>query len=213
MRTHEVYQKLPDPLIDDMLSFLREEERDAYKTTLASLAANKRLRPVFVQRKSVPQQFAWLRDNLRLKTSNDVSEHLIQVWLMTKQPDMLTQFLDAMGIEHDENGEVEGDLPDTLDSKKLTKAVDTLLKKHPADHVSLYLHAFHLQNPEGWPELTEIISSHDALQFGANNAEPPAAEDSTPPEEPPPPEEPTPVEASTPEEEPTPDKEPTPPEA
>ncbi|MEM8954771.1 MAG: hypothetical protein AAGD22_11520 [Verrucomicrobiota bacterium] len=204
MRTHELYQKLPDAIIDEMLTFLREEERNAYKTTLASLAANKRLRPVFVQRKSVPQQFSWLRDNLRLKTSNDVSEHLIQVWLMTKHPEMLTDFLDAMGIEHDEKGEVEGDLPDSLDSKKLTQAVDSLLKNHPADHVALYLHAFHLQNPDGWPELTETISTHAALQFGTEIKDPSASEKPIASQDTATTEEPLPTEALKPDAKPTP---------
>ncbi|MEM7012237.1 MAG: hypothetical protein AAF585_12200 [Verrucomicrobiota bacterium] len=157
---------------------LRDEEKDVYKSVLASLAQEKRLRPVFVQRKSVPQQIQWMYDTCKLKVADSVAEHTIQIWLLKAKKDLLTDFLKAMGIEHDEDGTVE-DLPEKLDEKKLKSTITKLLKKNNAEELTLYLHMFQLQQPGGWDTLANLIESDDRLYLG----EKPAADDSASEEE------------------------------
>ena len=45
---------------------------------------------------------------------------------MKGQQPLLIDFCDSMGIEHNGEGSVEGDLPETLDDEKLKATVDTL---------------------------------------------------------------------------------------
>lgn len=146
----------------EVLGFFREQEKKAYNTALASLAQQRRLRPVFVQKKPRDQQIAWLLGNLALKTNDQLGEHLLQVWLMRAQSPMLVSFLDAMKIEHDGEGAVE-DLPDSLDPETLTRAVDALLESHPAEVVGVYLETFQLQRPGGWEELAAELSRRGLL--------------------------------------------------
>ncbi len=164
MNAYEIFQQLHDDVATEILGFFRNEQRDIYKTTVATLAVQKKLRPVFVQKKPVPAQIAWLIKTLKQRPSDTVAEHLLQVWLLKTQKDMLITFVAALGIEHDEEGGVE-DLPETIDPEKLKEGIDLLLEKNPAPLVTLYLSVFQLQQPGGWPEIAEALAKDERLQL------------------------------------------------
>lgn len=158
MKAYQIFQCISPELGRTVFQNLREEHRDAYKGVLISLAAKRRLRPVFLQRKPVPQQIEWLYKTCQVKPVDDLAENVLQVWLLKSQKPMLVQFLDELCVDHDEDGTVE-DLPDALDGEKLKRAVDVLLKQFPAENVSLYLHVFQLQRPGGWDNLAALLQS------------------------------------------------------
>ena len=76
---------------------------------------------------------------------------------------LLTQFLDALGIKHEE-GIVE-ELPETIANDALSAALDNLLANHDRDVVVLYLHAFHTMNDGGWPNLEAALENDIRLQL------------------------------------------------
>lgn len=167
MQAFEIYQNIKPSIITDLFQWMRDEERDLYKHTIATLANDRKLRPVFVQKKSVADQIVWAHKTLKLKSSNMIGEHLFQVYFMQGQQDLLVAFCDAMGIEHDGKGSVDGALPETLDADTLKAAVDTLLEKFDPQLVSLYLRVFNLQTENGWESLTELLASDDRLALSA----------------------------------------------
>ncbi|MEO1832296.1 MAG: hypothetical protein ABGZ08_07165 [Akkermansiaceae bacterium] len=79
MNAFEIYQKIDPSPISDMFLWIRENDRQLYKSAIATLTANRNLRSVFVERKSVSEQIAWLHKTLKLKTSDTIGEHLFQV--------------------------------------------------------------------------------------------------------------------------------------
>ncbi|MGJ8671955.1 hypothetical protein [Rubritalea sp.] len=167
MQAYEIYQTIKPSIISDLFQWMRDEERDLYKHTIATLANDRKLRPVFVQKKSVAEQIAWVHKTLKLKSSNMIGEHLFQVYFMQGQQELLVAFCDAMEIEHDGKGSVDGDLPETLDADKLKAAVDTLVEKFDPQLISLYLRVFNLQTDNGWDSLTEILASDERLALSA----------------------------------------------
>jgi len=82
---------------------------------------------------------------------------------MKGNQDLLVAFCDAMEIEHDGSGAVDGELPESLDADKLKQSVDVLTEKFDAELVSVYLHVFNLQNEGGWPALTDLLEKDDRL--------------------------------------------------
>lgn len=177
IKANEVFQKIAPETAVSIYQYLREEQREAYTTALASLAANRKLRPVFVQRKPAADQIAWLVKQSQLRTSVDIAEHVLQLWLMKAHQPMLVEFLDAMEIPHDGEGAAE-DLPETLDGKKLAAAAKTLLASHDAEAVRIYLNVFQSQRPGGWEELAALIN--ETPEFGFEEEAPapgPAASD------------------------------------
>jgi hypothetical protein len=163
VNVHEIYQQLDPALVQEMFLYFREEERDVYKTTVSSLAQNRKLRPVFIQKKSVPDQIAWLHKTLQLRNQDVVGEHLLQVWFMKGQQPLLIDFCDGMGIEHNGEGSVEEELPKSLDEEKLKTTVDTLLGKYNPKLVSLYLIIFNKQTQNGWENLAKIIEEDERI--------------------------------------------------
>lgn len=171
MKSYEIFQEMNPETVVSVFQYLRDEQREVYTASLSSLASSRKLRPVFVQRKPAAAQIDWLAKNIKLKGSEEIAEHVIQLWLMKAHQDMLVTFLDGVGIEHDGEGAAE-DLPEELNAKKLKSTVTKLLKAHDPEAVRIYLHVFQLQRPGGWDELTKLIAETPELQFGA--AEEPA---------------------------------------
>ncbi|MCE0498109.1 MAG: hypothetical protein LV481_09210, partial [Methylacidiphilales bacterium] len=84
-------------------------------------------------------------------------------WLIETQRPMLCAWLDALGIEHAENGCADT-FPPQPDAAKLKKGVDILLDKFDPIIVGVYLHSFNQIDETQWPALDEILRSEPRLQ-------------------------------------------------
>jgi hypothetical protein len=154
-------------LASQVFGFLFEKEKPLYKATIEALAKKRNLRPVFIERKPREERFLWIKDALSRPVNDAVSAHILQVWLVGAQAAVLCDFLDALGIAHDENGTVE-ELPEAPDLEKVKAAVDTLLEKHEAGVVTVYLHTFQaLHDHGGWPTLAQVLDTDARLKLGA----------------------------------------------
>ena len=163
MKAHELFTAADPALSTQMLDWFRDHDRNVYKSAVATLAQSKKLRLVFIQKKPLPEQYAWILKTLRSKTADTIGEHLLQAWFMAGNQEMLAKFCDAMEIEHDGKGSVTGDLPKDLDAAKLDGAVDTLVGAYDPKMVTLYLHVFNLQRPGGWETLTAKLEGDSRL--------------------------------------------------
>ena len=158
MKSYVIFEKVDEETLGIFLDWLRNQERNVYRAALRELAALKKLRPVYVQQKTVAEQYEWFKKMLAWKPAETIGDHLLQVWLVRKHTKMLVMFLDKLGIAHNGQGVVDV-LPDSLDADKLKAGVDALFAEYPAGTVSLYLHMFQNQTPEGWAELQEVLDS------------------------------------------------------
>ena len=163
MKSYEIYKAIDPALVNEMFMFFREEDRNLYKTTLATLAANKKMRPQFIQKKPVAGQIEWMHKTLMFKANQDVGEHLMQVWFMKAKSELLVAACDGLGIKHNGEGYVEGDLPEKLADKKLSATIDDLIEKFGTPTTTLYLYIFNLQIPGGWDNLTELLDTDKRL--------------------------------------------------
>ncbi|MBP82877.1 MAG: hypothetical protein CMO61_03415 [Verrucomicrobiales bacterium] len=172
MKAFEIFQKISPETTRSVFQFLRDEQREVYVASLSSLASNRKLRPVFIQRKPAAEQIEWLAKNVKLRGSAEIADQVMQLWLMKAHQDVLVQFLDGIGIEHDGEGAAE-DLPEELNAKKVKSTIDKLLKEHNPEVVKIYLNVFQLQRSNGWDVISEIIATTPALQFGVEEAQKP----------------------------------------
>lgn len=166
MKAHMIFQSVPPATAEGILGFFQNEEREAYRAAIGSLAVKRRLRPQFVLKKTRAEQAAWLAQQVRTPATEEIAMQLLQVWLFKARTDMLKAFLDAMGIPHDGEGSVE-DLPETLEDEALKKSIDTLLDSWPGEEVAIYLHLFNQQRADGWDNLSEILKSDTRLGLGS----------------------------------------------
>jgi hypothetical protein len=165
VKAHEIYSSIDPALVTLMLDWFRENDRNVYRSALASLAQSRKLRLVFLQKKPVAEQYAWMLKTLKSKQSETIGEHLLQAWLMAGNQEMLVKFCDEVGIEHDGKGSVTGDLPEELSEETVDKAVDALLADFDPKLTGLYLTVFNLQRPGGWPALSAKLEGDERLSF------------------------------------------------
>ena len=125
LQPHEIFARMPEPVSEQLLGYLFEKEKPLYKATIDTLTKQRKLRPVFVERKPRTERHAWMRDVLGKKANESVAAHLLQIWLVGAHAKLLCDFLDALGIAHDENGTIE-ELPSAPEKAKLSAAIEGL---------------------------------------------------------------------------------------
>ncbi len=163
---HELFGFMSPALAGEILLHAFEADKLLYRTTLTAVAEARKLRPVFLERQPREQRNASILAALTKPSMEPAAGNLIRSWLVKKQRGLLVDFLDALGLAHEE-GVVE-ELPPSVDDTKLRAAVDGLLAKHSPEAVAVYLNAFNDMNGANWPNLKTMLETDPRLQLGAH---------------------------------------------
>lgn len=165
LQPHEIVARLSPTLVEQLFAFLHDKERKLYRATIETLAKQRNFRPVFIEKMPMPKRHAWMKDQLGRTTNAAVSAHLLQIWFVGGHANLLCDFLDALGIKHDDNGTIE-QLPPAPEKAALRKAIDATLAKHDPMLVAAYLHAFQaLDDTGGWASLEELLAEDERLKL------------------------------------------------
>jgi hypothetical protein len=164
LTSHELLGFMSPALALEILTHCYETDKALYRATLGAVAGARKLRPVFLERQPRPQRHNMMLATLTRPALDQVTGNLIRTWLLKKHKQMLADFLDALGIAHQE-GVVEN-LPKAMDDAKVRAAVESLLAKYPPEAVAVYLHAFNEMNEVEWPNLKTMLDSDPRLQLG-----------------------------------------------
>jgi hypothetical protein len=165
MRSHEIFRECPTEVVNEIFVYLHEHEKAVYRAIIQNIATQRKLRPVFIERKPKTERHEWLRQALSRKPADDVAAQTLQIWLLGAQRDLICQFLDALEIPHDGKGFVD-QLPPEPSSEKLKAAIDQLIERHRPEIVTLYLHLFQTMDDAGWKGLEEILTTDPRLRIG-----------------------------------------------
>jgi hypothetical protein len=149
----------------EILTWAYEDEKPVYKATLQAVADARRVRTVFLQRQPRTERHIGMLDTLARPRMEMAASTLLRTWLLKGKKQLLVDFLDALGIEH-EDGVVD-ELPESMEDEKLKAAVDRVLGTYPPEVVAVYLNAFNGINETNWPALTTMLESDARLQLGA----------------------------------------------
>ena len=166
MKAHQIFQSISPEQRLAIMSWTQKQSKEAFRTALFQIGAQRKLRPQYFNTKNREQQVEWLSENLKNKLYNDVTEQLLQLWLLRGKTAMLTTFLDAAEIKHDGQGQVD-DLPEELDIKQVKAGVDAILKDNAPAEVAIYLHLFQRQKEGGWPAIAKELEKRDELKLDA----------------------------------------------
>ncbi|GJM22267.1 MAG: hypothetical protein DHS20C15_21820 [Planctomycetota bacterium] len=138
-RLAEIYRALPDAV--------RNALDGPIASSLNSRPASVRKRPEELKLKALRAYFVRKRDD-------DVAGDLLRAYLLGPRKELVTGFLDATGVPH-EDGQIEGD--EQPDPKKLPDALKAAREAHGDADVDLYLEIARRQ----WPELDGLQASTD----------------------------------------------------
>ncbi len=164
-KAYELFGFMPATLATEIIEQTFATNKEVYHAALAAVAEARKLRPVFLERQPKAQRHAIMLTMLARPGLDLIATNLLHAWLLKKQKAMLVDFLNALGIAH-EDGVVEK-LPTAMDDAKLRPAVDAILAKYPPETVAVYLHAFNKMNELEWTNLSAMLDSDPRLQLGA----------------------------------------------
>jgi hypothetical protein len=164
LKPHEIFAQMPAAVAEQLFGFLADKEKPLYKGTIDTLAKQRKLRPVFIERKPRAERHAWMRDVVGKKVNESVAAHLLQIWLVSAHATLLCDFLDGLGIAHDANGTID-QLPPAPEKAKLAAVIDDLRTKHDPAVVAVYLHAFQALDDTGWSTLGELLAEDARLKL------------------------------------------------
>jgi hypothetical protein len=165
MKCYEIFGKISPELTNEIFSYLLDSEKLVYKAMIQNIASRRKLRPVFIERKPKNDRHLWLQQALSLKNADDIAMQLLQIWLLGAQREMICEFLDSLGIEHDGKGVVEN-LPGAPSRERLNETITKLLEKHSREVVAVYLHAFQGMDETGWAVLDEALATDSQISLG-----------------------------------------------
>jgi hypothetical protein len=164
LNSHEIFGFMSPTLASQILDFAFENDKDMYRLSLNAVAEAKKVRPVFMERKSRADRNKEIVSMLTKPRLELAAANLLRGWLLKKHKQMLIDFLNGIGVAHKDG--VVDDLPASIDDSKLTGAIDQLLGKYPAEEVSVYLNAFQSMNDVSWDNLKKKLESDSRLQLG-----------------------------------------------
>lgn len=144
-----------------LLESLKEKAPIAYAQALGLTAGALKARPVFLQRRSPEHRSELVRKALGRVVSDPIAEEMLAVYFLECRNDLLVEWLDGLGLEH-EKGTLEGDdAPPEPPPAKLESALAGFrANASDADRADreLLLRAFAAQTSIRWPALEKLLA-------------------------------------------------------
>ena len=169
MTSYEIFGRCSSQLANEIFGYLQEKEKPVYRAVIQNLANQRKLRPVFIERKPKPERHVWLQQALARKPADDLATQVLQIWLLGGQQPLICEFLDTLEIKHDGKGVVD-QLPAEPELPKLQAAIDLILQDHSPETVTIYLHIFRMMDDADWKHLGVILDSDGRLALGGAEA-------------------------------------------
>ncbi len=163
MTCHELLGFMSPDLAQEIINYTFAQDKPLYRATLAAVAQARKLRPVFYERKPRVERHRDMLEMLSRPRMEPAAAELLRGWLLKAQTALIVDFLDAMGIAHNQ-GVVEH-FPESVEDAKLVAAVNALLVKHPQEKVVIYLHGFCAMNAADWKNLEKMLQEDPRLQL------------------------------------------------
>jgi hypothetical protein len=129
-----------------------------FKQALLAASASMNARPAYLQRQPFDKQVGAVRRALSRVAANGVAEEILAVYFLECRKDLLIEWLDLLGIEH-EDGILTADSPASPKMAELQKARGTFCGADDDADRSLLLNAFAAQSAIDWPDLEALLES------------------------------------------------------
>jgi len=161
--THAIWPTLSPQLANEILLAVQKGNKKLYRTAVEVMAPRMGIRvPTLLELPKAQRHATWIQI-LGRPEMEVLSFNILSAWLIEAQRPMLCAWLDALGIEHGENG-----CADTFPAEPapalLKKGVDALLEKFDPQIVGVYLRTFNQIDETRWPALDEILNTDKRLQ-------------------------------------------------
>ena len=162
MKAYEILQGLPEEAAAEIFQYLCANDKRAYRARLQVLATRRKLRPIVLERKTRVERHAWMHSELARKSNDDAATEVLQTWLLGAHQQLVCNFLESLGVEHDGRGVLDS-LPSEPPRDRLVEAIEPLLENQSRFAVIAYLNLFCEMDIADWPTLKQILQEDSRL--------------------------------------------------
>jgi hypothetical protein len=165
MRAYQVFGRMSDAEAARFLAVLAEKAPAFHMQALGAAAAALRARPQYVMRQPHEKRAQAVRRALARVAASPVAEELLAVYFLDCRKELLIEWLDALGLEHEE-GVLKADQPAEPEPDRLRAAVAAFRQAagvdgEPGDRAEreLLLRSFAAQSAIDWPALEGLVET------------------------------------------------------
>ena len=157
MKPHEIFARMSQERAFEVLQRVKEKLPGVYTQAVGAACVTLKARPQFMMKQPKDKQAQFVRSALSRFAASPIAEEVLAAYFLEVKRELLTEWLDALGIEH-ENGILKQDNPGEPSREKLTEAVAKFRAGDGAADRELLLQAFAAQSAVDWPTLDALIT-------------------------------------------------------
>lgn len=158
MRPHQVFAAMPPERAAAFFRGLAERAPGAFQQALLAASAALKSRPQYLMKQPFDKRAAAVRRALSRVAADTIAEEMLAVYFLECRKELLVEWLDGLGIEHD-SGTLQETVPAEPAAVKLGQAVETFRRADDDSDRELLLRAFAAQSAIDWPALDALLSS------------------------------------------------------
>jgi hypothetical protein len=152
MKPHQVFARMSPERALELLSKVQEKLPGVYTQAVGAACVTLKARPQFMMKQSKEKRAQFVRQALSRFAAAPIAEEVLAAYFLEVRRDLLTEWLDALGIEH-ENGVLKQDNPAQPPRDAIVAAVARFRGGDGAEDRQLLLEAFAAQSAVEWPAL------------------------------------------------------------
>jgi hypothetical protein len=156
MKPHQVFARMSPERAFEMLSKVQEKLPAVYTQAVGAACVTMKARPQFMMKQTKEKRAQFVRSALSRFAAATIAEEVLAAYFLEVRRDLLTEWLDALGVEH-ENGILKHDDPKEPSREQLDTAVAKFRSGEGAEDRQLLLEAFAAQSAVSWPALDALL--------------------------------------------------------
>jgi hypothetical protein len=156
MRPNQIFAAMSQEKCGQIMEKISQQTPGAIKPTVAAAAIALKFRPQFLLKQPLEMRVSSVRRALSRTGSNALAEELLAVYFLKCRLDLLAEWLDLLGLEHEE-GILKADVTPSPAEAELREKVAKFRAGASDEDRELLLQAFAAQTAIHWPVLDELI--------------------------------------------------------
>jgi hypothetical protein len=158
MRAFEIFADMEAERAERLIAEISSVAPAVYAQAMALVGAAMKARPQYILKQPAAKRADMIRRVLGRVRSNDMAEEVLATYFIDARKELLVEWLDLLGLEHEE-GILSTDTPAAPDDEKIAASVTTFrsAEDDSGEDRELLLKAFAAQRAINWPALEDRI--------------------------------------------------------
>jgi hypothetical protein len=158
MKPNQIFAAMTPERCEEILAEISKESPETSKQIVATAAVALKFRPQYLFKQPPAKRASSVRRALARIQSTQLAEELLAVYFLKCRLELLSEWLDLLGLEHEE-GILQDDVIEAPEASELEKHVATFRGDQTDADRELLLQTFSAQAAIDWPALDALVDA------------------------------------------------------